>query len=425
MDLILGLILGLAVGVLLGVLWASRRERAAQQALRTERDNLAKELEDQKQRNQELQLLRVDLEARLRAAEEKVQWLGQAKEALEATFKALAGDALRDNAAQLLQQAKEALNALLAEVKGDLGKNTEELRGLVDPLREQLAKLEAQVRELEGKRERAFGSLDQRLLEVARAHEVLNQITGQLVQALRSPTARGRWGEVQLRRIVELAGLQNHIDFEEQVGTDRGRPDLIVYLPKGGQLAVDAKVPMDAFWLALEAEDEERRREYLNVHAEKLLAHMRELSKKGYWESLGKSPDLVVMFVPSEACVAAAFEARPELLEEGWRNRVVVATPTVLFALLRTVAYAWQQHEVAEEAQKLAQEALELGRRFTTFAEHFKRLGDRLSAVVDAYNDAVGSFRNRLMPLAQRLSERAGKEMPELPDVPRPTPFGS
>ncbi|MCX7844688.1 MAG: DNA recombination protein RmuC [Candidatus Bipolaricaulota bacterium] len=423
LDLLLGGALGLVLGLLFGVVWATRRGRAARLALEGERDALARELADLRQKHQELQLQHVDLQARLRAAEEKAQWLGQAREALEATFKALASDVLTANAQQLVERAKDALEALLAEARGDWGKNAEALRGLLVPLREALEKLERRVQEVEAARERAFGSLTKQLEQMALGHSELRAIAGQLVQALRSPTARGRWGEVQLRRIVELAGLQRHIDFAEQVGTDRGRPDLIVYLPNGGQLAVDAKAPMDAFLRALEAPNEEARRACLNEHAERLLGHMRELGKRGYWASLERAPDLVVMFVPSESCVAAAFEARPELLEEGWRNRVVVASPTLLFALLRTVAYAWQQQEVAEEAQKLAREALELIQRFATFGEHFKRLGDRLGAAVEAYNEAAGSMRRRLLPLAQRYAEQAGKELPEPPEVPRPTPF--
>lgn len=412
MGVILWLILGLAVGFFLGAIWASWRS----QAIRKDLENLTRE-------NQELKVERARLEAELRAAGDRNQWLNQAKEVLEATFKALAGDALRDNATQFIHQAKEALQGLLEMAKNDIDKNTEEFRNLVNPLKEQLEKLESQVHDFEAKRERTFGSLSEQLAQIAREHQALQQITGRLVQALRSPTARGRWGEVQLRRIVELAGLEKHIDFVEQVGTDRGRPDLIVKLPNGRELAVDAKAPLDAFWNALEANDEDRRRALLEENADKLLAHLRDLGKKSYWEGLSPATDLVVMFVPSEACVSAAFEIRPNLFEESWKQKVIVATPTLLFALLHTVAYVWQQHELAVEAKQFSRDVQNFCNRLGTFLEHFKELGDQLGKVVDAYEKAVGSVRHRLIPIVKRYAERVGKEFPELPDVHHPVPF--
>lgn len=414
--LVLGVVLGGGVGLLAGFLWASRRGKAVQHKLETERGAL-----DQKVRDLERECERLRIE--LKNASEKNAWLDQATEILTNTFKALASDALRNNAEELISRAKEAISSLLTDVKGDWGKSKEEIKGLLNPLKDALEKLEGHVRDLESKREGAYSALKVQLEQVAKTHEELSHTTANLVQALKSPIARGRWGEMQLQRIVEMAGLQKHIDFEKQVGTDSGRPDLIVHLPNGGMLAVDAKVPMDAFWKALEANEESERRKYAQEHAKTLLGHVRELGKKRYWESLGKTPDLVIMFVPSESCVATAFEVEPGLFEESWRNNVILATPTLLFALLKTVAWGWQQHEIAEEAQIIAEEALKLFRQFAVFSKHFKELGDRLKQAVDAYNDAAASAREKLLPLAQRYSERVGKEFPEPPSPPSPVPF--
>jgi len=405
----LGLAMGGLAGFALGYLWAYKRHQTALTKFEKERNELSQRC--------------TELEMRLQSAEEKNRWLDQAQALLQDTFKALASDALAQNAQQLLHQAKAELERLLARVQGEWGKSQEELKGLVNPLREAVNRLEQRLGELEKSRKEEHGSLTAHLQQISRIHQELRDSTDRLQRALRSPTARGRWGEMQLRRIVELAGLQRHIDFVEQVGTDQGRPDLIVHLPNGGKLAVDAKAPMDAFLRALEASDEEARRTLIQDHANQLLRHLQDLGRKEYWRSLQPAPDLVVMFVPSESCIAAAFEVNPDLLEEGWRQRVLLASPTVLFALLKTVAYAWQQHEVAEEAEQLARDALELYRRFAVFGSHFQKLGERLAQAAEAYNAAAGSVRRRFLPLAQRFSERTGKDFPEPEDVPPPTPF--
>lgn len=419
----LGFLLGIIIGFVSGTFLATQREKKVRNELEEKHRKLSQEYEDLKQKCHNLELENERIQASLRTAEEKNQWLAQAKEALETTFKALASDVLRVNADQVLREAKETINALLNEVKSDWSRSKEEIRGLVEPLSKSLEKLDQQVRELESKREHAQGALVQQLRQMAETNNELGKITRQILDALKSPMARGRWGEMQLRRIVEFAGLQKHVDFEEQVGTDSGRPDLIVHLPNGGILAVDAKAPMDAFLKALEATDEETKRKYAEQHAQTLLGHMRTLGKKRYWESLGRSPDLVVMFVPSESCVVAAFEANPAILEEGWKNNVVVATPTLLFALLKTVAWGWQQHEIAEEARNIAEQAQELFKRFGTFAEHFRKIGDKLGQAVEAYNEAANSYRTRLRPLAQKLCEQLGKEISVPQDLARPSPL--
>lgn len=420
---LLGIIVGVAIGLLYGIRWkVALRSHEARLAEVTKR---AEEAETLREENEELKIELEKARATQEVQEEKLRWAEEAKEILRETFQALASEVLKTNADEFLKRARDQLEAILAQVRGDWGAHREELKGLIKPLEQTLERMDEQVRQLERKREGAYQSLVEQLRQLASAQENLRASASQLLQALKAPTARGRWGELQLRRVVELAGLQKHVDFEEQAQTDEGRPDMIVHLPKGGILAVDAKVPMDAYLAAVEATDETTRRQYLANHARALRQRIHDLSRKRYWEQFDGSPAFVVMFVPSEACIAAAFECDPTILEDGFKNGVVVASPTTLLSLLKAVAYGWQQHEISENAREITQQALELYQRFVVFLEHLKRVGDRLRQTVESYNRAVGSATNRLLPAARRLEERASRELPELPPVdesPRPLP---
>lgn len=289
-----------------------------------------------------------------------------------------------------------------------------------DPIHDALARMDAQLNRLERDRLHARGALDEQLRALATGQERLRGETGALVAALRQPQARGRWGELQLRRVVELAGMTAHCDFVEQptVAGDDGplRPDLVVRLPGGKQVIVDAKAPLHAFLEAYEARDETARTAALAAHARLLREHVRALSAKAYWDQFEAAPDFVFLFLPGEHFYGAALEADPSLLEEGARQSVLVATPTTLIALLRAVAYGWQQERVAEDARAVAQAGRELHRRLETFAEHLQRVGARLRGAVGAYNDAVGSFEHRVLPAARRLAEHgvvsAERELP-------------
>ncbi|HEV7774694.1 MAG TPA: DNA recombination protein RmuC [Conexibacter sp.] len=278
-----------------------------------------------------------------------------------------------------------------------------------DPIHDALARMDTQLERLERDRQRARGALDEQLRALAAGQDRLRSETGALVSALRQPQTRGRWGELQLRRVVELAGMTAHCDFVEQPShqTDDGllRPDLIVQLPGGKQVIVDAKAPLNAFLDAYEAGDETARTAALAAHARLLREHVRRLSAKAYWDQFDTAPDFVFLFLPGEHFYSAALEADPSLLEEGARQSVLIATPTTLIALLRAVAYGWQQERVAEDARAVAQLGRELHRRLETFAEHLQRVGTRLRGVVGAYNDAVGSFELRVLPGARRLAE--------------------
>lgn len=287
-----------------------------------------------------------------------------------------------------------------------------------DPVGDALARMDAKLGELERERAHARGALDEQL-------RALGAETRSLATALRQPQARGRWGELQLRRVVELAGMTAHCDFVEQRGVASGdgallRPDLIVHLPGGRQVIVDAKAPLHAFLKATEASDETTRTQQLSAHARLLREHVRRLAAKAYWEQFATAPDFVFLFLPGEHFHSAALEADPALLEEAARRDVLIATPTTLIALLRAVACGWRQERVAEDARAVAQLGRELHRRLAVFAEHLQRAGRRLSGAVEAYNDAVGSFEHRVLPGARRLAEHgvvpAGRDL----DAPAP-----
>jgi len=288
-----------------------------------------------------------------------------------------------------------------------------------DPIGDALARMDAKLGEIERDRAHARGALDEQLRALAGE-------TRALAGALRQPHTRGRWGELQLRRVVELAGMTAHCDFVEQrsVATDDGgllRPDLVVRLPGGKQVIVDSKAPLHAFLAAAEATDETARTSALAAHARLLREHVRRLSAKAYWDQFETAPDFVFLFLPGEHFYGAALEADPALLEEGARQSVLIATPTTLIALLRAVAYGWQQERVAEDARAVAELGRELHRRLETFAGHLDRVGARLRGAVGAYNDAAGSFEHRVLPGARRLAEHgvvsSERELPGPPPI--------
>jgi DNA recombination protein RmuC len=328
-----------------------------------------------------------EADAALRAEKEKTLWTQDARQQFRDAFKALATDELQARASQLKTTAKE------------------ELTGVVAPLKEELGKLDKHVRDLEARREGAYSSLGTQLEGLQRLQASLKEQTTTLAQALRAPTVRGRWGEMHLRRLVELAGMEKHVDFSEQEAAQSGRPDMIVRLPERGIVPVDAKVPLDAFLKAMEADSEEARKALLAQHAQAFRARVRELAQRSYWEQFESSPEVVVMFVPLEASLSAAFQADRELFEHAFENKVLVTSPIALFALLKAVAFGWQQQQVAENAEKIAAQGKSVYERLTTFAAHFAGVGKSLEASVRKYNDAAGSMDTRVLPAVRRLKE--------------------
>jgi DNA recombination protein RmuC len=342
----------------------------------------------------------VALEKEREAVAEKLDWIRKAEENMRDAFKALASDSLKSNSEMLTAQVKK------------------DFQGVVDPLKESLTSLDGHVRELEKNREGAYKEMVQRLSELRDTHAKLQQSTISLTEALRSPTVRGRWGEIQLRRVVEMAGMVKHVAFDEQATTDSGRPDMIAYLPNRGVLPVDSKVPLTAYLSAMEAQDDDARKQHLREHAKAMRSRVKELGQKQYWDQFPSAPDFVVMFVPNEACLGAAFEYDPELLEYAIDKKVLISSPVTLLALLRAVAYGWQQHQITENALKIAEEGRDLHGRLASFVNHFTELGDSVEKVVRKYNAAVGSFDRRLMPAARRFQELGLSEKEEL-EAPR------
>ncbi|MGD1994078.1 MAG: DNA recombination protein RmuC [Anaerolineae bacterium] len=303
--------------------------------------------------------------------------------AMRDAFDALARQALRDNANMFLDRTKSEL----------------------EPLGQSLDTLDQRIRELEQKREGAYGELQEQLRQLGRTQHDLQQTTTSLSQALRSPTARGQWGELQLRRIVELAGMVEHVDFDEQQAAGDGRPDLIVRLPNGGILPVDAKTPMNAYLDAVNAPREQMQRDKLEAHAKAVRSRIRELSRKRYWEQFNRAPQFVILFVPYESCLGAAFEQDEDLLDYALQSHVVVTSPVTLLALLKAVAYGWQQVSVTENARQIAEEGRELYRRLSILTGHIDDVGTNLGRAVDAFNSLIGSMERRLLPSARRFQE--------------------
>lgn len=330
---------------------------------------------------------RAALKSDLRAEREKNLWTEDAKEQFRDTFKALASTELESRSAQLKTTAKE------------------ELTGVVAPLKEELTKLDKQVRELEAKREGAYSSLGTQLQGLHSLQDSLRQQTTTLAQALKAPTIRGRWGEIHLRRLVELCGMEKHVDFSEQESTDDGRPDMVIRLPEKGIVPVDSKVPLDSFLKAMEAENEDSRKVLLAEHAKAFRGRIRELSQRAYWDQFDRTPDVVVMFVPVEASLSAAFQSDRDLFEYAFQNKVLVTSPIALFALLKAIAFGWQQQQVAENAAQIAEQGKSLYERMATFVGHVAGMGKSLEGSVKKYNEAVGSLDTRVLPAARRLKE--------------------
>jgi len=390
-------ILALAVlilGGLLGVLWQRAR---GQSALHSKDVELA-----------EAQALLREHKA---ADEARSQSLKDANEKFQAQLKALAGDALSQSQKDFLNLANETLNKARTASNADLETRQKAIETLVTPIRESLEKTHKTLGEMEEKRAEAQGELHKQIESMTKSNKDLHAETGKLVTALRRPEVRGQWGEMQLRRLVEIAGMQEHCDFIEQPqGVDgRTRPDMIVKLPEGGQLVVDAKTPLDAYLNAVEADDENARRKCLVKHAANVAEQIRQLASKEYWEQFERSPDFVVMFLPGDHFLAAAGDQRPDLLEKALRARVILATPTSMMALLRVTAYGWRQLALAENAEKISKLAAELHKRVAVFSGYIGKLGDQLNTAVGTYNKAVGSFKSRFLPQIERMTE-AGVE---------------
>lgn len=346
------------------------------------------------------------LEYEIRSAEENVA-------ALENSFSALSRDALRENNRSFLQLARQSMDNFHLQADSDLKLREQAVENLVRPLEQSLARAEQQMREFDRDRRQAHGELNSQLRLMADSQNQLQLETRNLVQALRRPEVRGRWGEMTLKRLVELSGMVEHCDFEQQptVQGENGRlrPDLVVHLPAGRDIVVDVKTPLDAYLSAIEANSDEERRQQMERHARQLRERIAELAGKRYWEQFSSAPDFVVLFIPGEQFLSAAVSRDPDLLEKALEKKVVLATPTSLVALLRTIAYGWRQERINENAVKLRQTAEEFHARLAVFSEHLAGLGQALEKTVASYNRGIGSYQRKLMPIARQFRE-AGVE---------------
>jgi DNA recombination protein RmuC len=347
--------------------------------------------------------------ARTRAEllDQRIRQQAEDEQRHQAIFKALGADVLKANSEQLNALATATLKAVLAEAKGDAEQRKHAVEGLVKPVRELLEKHAQAVTEIERKREVAYRGLEEQIKAIAASHQQLGEQTQRLVAALRRPEQRGRWGELQLRNAVELAGMTSHCDFVEQPQTEdpttQDRPDMIVKLPGGGVIVVDAKVALDAYLDSISADGD--RDAALARHADQVAGHFRKLAARQYWDQFERTPKLVVMFMPIESALTAALELKPDLHAEAMRRQVLIASPTLLVAMLRAVAYGWQQEDLAANARRIAQAGSELYDRLARFVEHLTGVGKALNRAGGAYDDAVGSLEKRVLPSARELRE--------------------
>jgi DNA recombination protein RmuC len=410
--------LWLALGVVIGagVLAAALRPRL--RALTVEASR-AGELE------RHLVKAGADLDHERERGAERLATISDAQERLSASFKALSAEALQTSMSQLTAMARAQLQTAQTEGRGDLDKRQQAVEQLVGPLKEQLGRVDGQLLRLDQERRESRGRLESQLRTLAETGDRLRTETGALVTALRKPNARGQWGQMQLRNVVESAGLLRHCDFDEQHSYPGDevtlRPDMVVNLPGGKQVVVDAKSPLQGLLDALEARDDAERELHLRDHARLLRKHVKALADKAYWARLDSTPDIVVMFLPGESLLGPALEADPSLLQDAMAQRVLIATPTTLLALLHSVAYGWQQERVAESAQAISELGRELHTRLVKLSTLLGTLGSRLNSAVRAYNDTIGSYEARVLPGARRFADHGavaqGTELPELEPV--------
>ncbi len=340
---------------------------------------------------------------------EKEQLLKVAEEKLLATFKSLSSDALRSNNQEFLRLAQENLSKHNEGAKGDLEKRQQAIEKMVLPIRESLLKVDDKINNLEKARAGAYAGLSEQVKQLLQTSAGLQAETANLTKALRAPQVRGLWGEMQLRRTVEIAGMLDHCDFTEQVSVKDDeqlqRPDMLISLPNQRQIVVDAKVPISSYLEALESESPEDKKLHLVDHARQVREHLRKLGTKAYWKQFKDSPEFVVLFLPGEAFFSAALQADPGLIEYGMDNQTILATPTTLIALLKAVAFGWQQEAIAKEAKSISKLGTELYERIGVFSGHFTELRKGLDRATSAYNRALSSFETRFLPTARRLHE--------------------
>ena len=400
MEIFIGLGVGLLLGAMIAYFFMSRRLSEARQSLAV--------LESRR-------------EAELKAADEKLALLEQARVQLKESFQALSSEALSKNNESFLDLAKSTLEKYQEGAKGDLEKRQQAINKTVEPVGLALKAFNERVEKIEERRTQTDATLKEQLQQLAQSQIQLSKTTGSLVQALRAPQVRGQWGEMQLRRTVEMAGMINRVDFLEQASVDtddgqRQRPDMLINLPNGRQVVVDSKVPLAAYLDALQSDDPNVQKERMVAHARHIRDHIKGLSAKSYWTQFENAPEFVVLFIPNETIFSAALEQDPLLIEQGVNNQVILATPTTLIALLKAIAFGWQQEAIAREAKQIAALGKELYERIGVVTGHFAKLGKSLDQTVGHYNKAINSVESRLLVTAKKfeaLDSAAPDPLPE------------
>ncbi len=421
-----GLFLG---GVVIGLWVTSRLQPHAQRAEATA-DELRKQVDQERMvtasLHQELttvQQARVAAETRMEDAArqllEQKDLINHTRHELLGSFQALSGEALKQNNEAFLKLAAVSFESLHVKADGDLAQRQQAIDAVVRPLQDSLHRYNEELRLLEQSRQSAYGGLDQHLKSLADSQHRLQQETGNLVKALRAPTVRGQWGELTLKRVAELAGMVDHCDFVEQLSVtgDEGRlrPDMVVQLPGGRQIIIDAKTVLSAYLDAHDAQNEAQQAEALRRHAAQVKSRMDELSLKAYWTQFDRTPEFVVLFLPGEQFLGAALDQNPRLIEEGFANGIVLATPSTLIALLRAVAYGWRQERMTAHAEEAGRLGKELYERMAVLAGHMNEVGQSLGKSVTAYNRAIGSLETRILPAARRFKELGVSSDREIP----------
>ncbi|MGD8559426.1 MAG: DNA recombination protein RmuC [Gammaproteobacteria bacterium] len=353
--------------------------------------------------------LTATLESERQAADARIAELEKARSKLAETFGALSNEALKANSVEFLKLAKENLKQYQMQAQNELNQKEKSFENLVKPIKETLEKTEKQIRQMEHERKEAHGALTQHLQTMMEAHQALQGETRNLVNALRRPEVRGQWGELTLKRLAELAGMVEHCDFYEQEHTTTGegalRPDMIVRMPGGREIVVDVKTPLDAYISAVETTDETLRAQHLQRHTKNVRERVKELSSKHYWSQFKQSPDFVVLFIPGEQFLSSALDNDAGLMEFAMKQKVILATPTSMVALMRAIAYGWRQESLAENAVHIREIGSELYQRLATFTDHLSKMGKSLTSSVQHFNKAVGSMDTRILPSAKKFTE--------------------